>query len=502
MALHSQIQMDPDFGSAGLQRVTLAPFNRTIDLKAAGADRFYLLGDCGNLQTNPNFDLFLLKMDLQGNLDSSFADSGWLKVDFAGFNMSSAREMSILADDRILILGEAFDLNNQADRKAALLMLHPDGRTDSTFGTNGTLILSFLGSRDYPETLIQDANQMLNFGGAGLETAHGGSLSPTVARFNSAGGLDSSFGGTGKIAVLPDSQAYALKYTGVNHLNGGIVHSLLPLPSGKLLVGGTYSVSGTNIGFITRLTDYGAIDSSFATDGTVYINLVPGQNHQINRLELLSDGSIFFSAKSLVLTGMDFMVGRINADGTVVTPEYIELGGDDEVHDLVPFANGMIAAGVGDDQIGLSWLSDATSVSIHQEMLIDFDGNHPSEATAALVIDGNMLICAGRVETGNVGESDLAIVGLRIPTTLEIPTESSAPEYTLYPNPNQGNFILHSDSRAALKIYDLAGRLIAQQQIRPGQNRIELSGRNAPGLYHAVLLDERAKMKAISFLMQ
>lgn len=496
--LHSQIQLDADFGQTGRLTLQLASFNKSVDLKQVGSDQFLLLGDCGNLQSNPNFDLFLMKMDIFGNLDSNFADSGLVKLDFEGLNMSSGREMSILADGRILILGEGFNLSNQADRKAALLMLNPDGSTDSTFGSNGTVIMPFLGTKEYPETLIQDQNGNFLLGGASLEVAHGGSLSPTVARFNSLGAPDSSFGGTGKMVVLPDSLSYALKLSDINHVSGGIIHSLLPLPGGQLLVAGTYSVGGTNIGFMTRLHGNGEIDSTFATHGTLYLNLLSGQNHQIDRLELLPDGSILFSAKSLIVNGMDFMLGRINSDGSNVGTEFIQQGGDDEVNDLIPFNGGMIAIGVGDEKMAISWLIDATVLSQHQEMVIDFDSIHASEAATGVVIDNNLLICAGSVENGVVGESSLAITGLRIGGTVGHEEPETRADFGLYPNPTNGDFILASQVQSSLTIYSMEGHRVFQGEIEIGKNRIELPEACRAGLYHCILTNEQHAANEVS----
>lgn len=490
-ALHCQIQLDADFGQTGRLSIQLAPFNKSVDLKQVNPDKFLLLGDCGNLQSNPNFDLFLLKMDIFGNLDNSFGDSGHVKLDFDGLNMSSGREMSILPDGRILVLGEGFNLNNQADRKAALLMLNPNGSIDSTFGSNGTLIIPFLGTKEYPETLVQDQNQNFILGGASLEVAHGGSLSPTVARLNSAGTPDSSFGGTGKMIVLPDSLSYSLKVSDVNHVSGGIIYSLLPLPSGQLLVAGTYAMGGTNIGFVTRLHGNGGIDSTFATDGTLYLNLLSGQNHQIDRLELLSDGSILFSAKSLIINGMDFMLGRVSSDGSNVATEFIQQGGDDEVNDLVSFNGGMIAVGVGDEKMAISWLNDATLLSQHQEVVIDFDSMYASEAATAVVVDNNLLICAGSVENGVVGESNLAIIGLRIGGTVGHEEPQAEASFGLYPNPSNGDFILESQVQSSLTIYSLEGRRVFEGEIEIGKNRIDLPEACRSGLYHCILTSEQ-----------
>lgn len=443
--LLAQFQLEPDFGNQGKLRFQVGSFHSSVDLVPVGTDRLLLLADCGELQSNPNLDIALLKFDFNGELDSTFGDSGVVRFDFEGMDMSTGSEIHLLPDGKILVLGETFELSNQSQRRSALCRLWPNGEIDSTFGNQGTVFVSFLGVRETPKTLEQDILGRIIIGGGTLETTHGGVLIPTLALLDSTGVPDSSFGGTGLLAVLPDSVSYAFKNNELLHVSGGLIYDQVPLLNGNLLIAGTYSIGqGYNVGFISRLLPDGQLDSTFNNTGTVYLNVTSGINHQVNQLEVLSNGQILFTINGLVINGMDFIVGTLNPDGSQAGMELIHLGGDDEVRDIVPFGTDRILCGVGEDQFGISWLTDLADLTIHSELSLDFDPMFASEGQAGAVVDGNLLICAGRVETADPAVSDLALVGIRLGTqtggTLIMPASDGSID--LFPNPANDHFFL------------------------------------------------------------
>ena len=124
----------------------------------------------------------------------------------------------------------------------------------------------------------------------------------------SPGDLDPSFGNNGVLQFSISDQ-------------GTTPNSMAVQQDGKIVIGGQYGVnqSGTVVmhSFLVRLNDNGGFDPGFGTNGIVTLNLNSGGD-AINTLKLQADGKIVFagSANNSV-GGTDFMVGRINSDGSL-----------------------------------------------------------------------------------------------------------------------------------------------------------------------------------------
>lgn len=150
-----------------------------------------------------------------------------------------------------------------------------------------------LGGHENVRCSVLQADGKLILGGAS-----GNSLA--LVRYNSDGSLDDSFDGDGKLLL---NGAYA-----------GTALSVVPLPDGKLLVGGTRTVSSgatssTALQLI-RLETNGSIDSSYGLHGQVTI-----QDYlYLFNLELQSDGSLLISANKNTTTNN---LIKLKANGSV-----------------------------------------------------------------------------------------------------------------------------------------------------------------------------------------
>ncbi|MBV9960386.1 MAG: FG-GAP repeat protein [Acidobacteria bacterium] len=120
------------------------------------------------------------------------------------------------------------------------------------------------------------------------------------------GNLDRTFGSNGK-TVTP---------IGTSADRG---HAVALQPDGKAIVAGASVASGNF--FHTSLTRYnanGTLDETFGTGGKVIIN-ISTQNDVAYDVALQSDGKILVAGYTTVNNQTDFVVTRLNADGTVDT---------------------------------------------------------------------------------------------------------------------------------------------------------------------------------------
>jgi len=198
----------------------------------------------------------LVRYRKNGRLDASFGSGG--KVLTSVGRYSGAAAISIQRDGKLVVAGWS---QARKTSHVALVRYTRTGRLDKTFGHGGTVVTSWLtgpyGVRGggYSLALQTDGKIVVtyarNFPATGPQYG--------VARFDSDGTLDSTFGRGGVASVKHSVQAIAIQ------------------PDGKIMVAGTTSVETdwpgrwktNNGGFaVTRVTSDGSVDASFGDQGT------------------------------------------------------------------------------------------------------------------------------------------------------------------------------------------------------------------------------------------
>ena len=166
--------------------------------------------------------------------DSFGAPNGYiLQPVSTGSNSDIGYSLAIDKNGKILLGGYCRDttINKYA---FCIARFNPNGSLDNTFGTSGSgYIIQPIGSNgDYVVSLAIDKNDKILLGGYCL---NGSNYDFCVARFNSNGSLDTSFGTGGyKTISITSGDDYA--------------YSLAILPIGNILLGGTCNY-GSNYDF-------------------------------------------------------------------------------------------------------------------------------------------------------------------------------------------------------------------------------------------------------------
>jgi uncharacterized delta-60 repeat protein len=209
-----------------------------------------------------------------GHLDKTFATGGIFGFQLTTENGSNciARAVALQSDGKIVAAGQLGD-------RSGLIRLNPDGKLDSTFG-NGGVVVTKIGA---------DIEQV--FGGLAIQSdgkivavATGVPQGEQIARFNTDGSLDTTFGNAG-IANLP--------------LNGAV---MALQPDGKIIVAGQGPATSSTS--LARLTSNGQVDSTFGSGG-----MAPLQTFGPDAIALQADGKILVASGSLL--------ARYNTNGSV-----------------------------------------------------------------------------------------------------------------------------------------------------------------------------------------
>jgi len=285
--------LDTGFGTGG--KVT-TPINAASDEAYAVA----LQGDgkilvAGTTEVSASgYDFALVRYNADGSLDTGFGTGGKVTTAF-GNGPDKAYAIAVQPDGKIVIGGEATFTATGYD--FALARYNADGSLDTGFGTGGKVTTSLKADtgRDVVFSLAQQT-----VGGQPRIVAVGGDGDFLLARYTSAGALDTGFGTGGKVVGLFGSVIGSARASALT-------------ADGKLVVAGD-----ANDGFaLVRLTEAGALDTSFGTAGKVITQVNEGNSDVATALAVQSDGKLVVGGWTYTggSSSGDFAVLRFEATG-------------------------------------------------------------------------------------------------------------------------------------------------------------------------------------------
>ncbi|WP_240439559.1 calcium-binding protein [Streptomyces europaeiscabiei] len=252
-----------------------------------------------------------------GDLDTTFGTGG--KVSITTPSFADGQDVAVQADGKIVSVGFEQDPDN-LDAEFAVLRHNPDGSVDTSFGgtgggADGEVLTDFEGGDDVAQGVAVQPDGKIVVVGRHQETddEFAGCCWFTVARYNTDGSVDTSFGG-GDGWVSPGLAGGAEDAAGV-----------AVRPDGRIVAGAR---AGGLFGLVRYLPD-GSPDPAFGGgDGVVTTSLsdMPGVGATARDLALQPDGKIVMVG-DVGQTSFDFALARYNPDGSLDTT----FGGDGKV---------------------------------------------------------------------------------------------------------------------------------------------------------------------------
>ena len=209
-----------------------------------------------------------------GGLDSSFGGDGKVRTDFSD-RADAATSIAVQTNGKIVVAGISGD--GSSNPKFALARYNTDGSLDATFGGDGEVRTDFTTRYDGAwGVAIDSTGKIVAAGDAGLGS---GNSKFAVARYNSDGSLDTSFGGDGKVTTQFTSR-------------DDPVAGLTIAAGDKILVSGGAAFTGSNPKFaVARYNTNGSLDETFGGDGRVTTDLTAGRDYA-NAVAVQTDGKI------------------------------------------------------------------------------------------------------------------------------------------------------------------------------------------------------------------
>ncbi len=252
-----------------------------------------------------------------GDFDPTFGNgTGQVVTDFTTYSLiESIHAVTIQADGKILAVGSATDGYTRFSPDIALVRFNADGTPDLSFGTGGQVLFNFGAtdeSHDEAYAVVLQSDGKILVGGRawhlnnppGYDPATSPALPAAtpdydfaLARFNTDGSVDTSFGTTGFVVTDAGSKT-------------DVIHGLTLQSDHSIVAAGT---TGNSIA-LARYTSTGVLDSSFGVNGMVVSYF--GGSDSANAVALQpGDGRIVVAGT----TGKDFLLARYNTNGTLDT---------------------------------------------------------------------------------------------------------------------------------------------------------------------------------------
>ena len=326
--------LDNSFGTSGLAtfliQTTTPPVGPSITTNSLAIQSNGSIVVCGYILDNTGtfFQMFVVRFDLNGILDTTFAGVGYIFITptmfttaypLNGFTECYAESVQIdtsVSPNKIVIGGYARGALPAPKFFFTLVKLDLNGGLDLTFGSGSGLVAqNFTGLDEYGFSLaIGSGNYFL----AGRQE---GITPPTpnyrfiVAKFDTAGNPVGSFGSSG-VTVIPAFLSLTVQEA----------RSMLVQPNGNIVLAGTSFTTPTPPASpvqsyaLARLDgNTGALDTSFGTGGTVITSVI---NLDLNgySVAIQTDGKIvlggryFNTATSL---NASFSLARYNVNGSL-----------------------------------------------------------------------------------------------------------------------------------------------------------------------------------------
>jgi uncharacterized delta-60 repeat protein len=234
-----------------------------------------------------------------GKLDPAFGNGG-IRFTVLGPSTNFAHAVALQSDGKIVVTGES-GINNP-DHGIVVIRLNADGSFDNTFGGDGIVSFELGSNASIGNSVLVQADGKIDVAGSTLIGPD--QYDVILARFNSSGALDSSFGANGIVTAHNGTQSLGIK--------------VIQGSDGRLLVGGTtfiapFGPSGDWDFLMLRYNTNGTPDNSFGAGGKV-VSTIGGGQDIINALAIQTDGKIV-AAGSVLSDNFDMAIVRYTAAG-------------------------------------------------------------------------------------------------------------------------------------------------------------------------------------------
>lgn len=332
--------LDLTFGTGGSVMTNIRGTDAATSVAIQADGKIVVAGHC-----KAGLVICVARYSSDGALDTSFGGSSGTagSIDTAvNTGKNKASGVVIQVDGKIVVSGTCDRPSASApggfNQEFCLIRYTASGALDTSFNATGIVQIPVgINGADLGNAVaLQSDGKIVVVGACGAPFIPGSLPDDMcIARFTTAGALDTSFNGTGKVvtAVKTDSDG---------------AYSVVIQVDGKIVVGGGCGLGTLRDLCIVRYNTSGLLDTSFNTTGIRVIPMGVGVATAFS-LALQSDGKFVLAGSCANGSGQDFCMARVTSSGALdttfnTTGKVITAvgSGDNEAHKVVIDADGKI----------------------------------------------------------------------------------------------------------------------------------------------------------------
>ena len=426
-------------------------------------------------------EITLMRLNANGTADSTFGQNGFVEMN-AGIIHSYAKAVCLQQDGKILVAGY-YDNNFYND--ALIARFNTDGTPDSTFGNAG-LITYVMGNQydEFHDIAVQPDGKIV----VGGRTWQNNSYDFIVMRLFSDGNPDTLFGVNG-IATTDFNGNY------------DCITSLILLPGNRIVVSGHTEIGASYFAAAKYLND-GSLDVTFGTNGKISI----GSGSRLDRcygMTMVADSSLILAGRHHNSSIDELMLVKLSKTGvpdstfgTAGVRMYPTVHASDVLNDIVTQADDKLVAcgkGDGNNAMVMRFLPDGTPDNTfgNQGTYSGNNGGVQAGLNALILLPDQSFVGAGFVDNGNNFDFLVTKVLNNVSTSVSEPV--SRVSFRIYPNPVSDVMHIETGSEAnestTVIISDVSGRKIFMNdaELVNGELQLNLPVSVLPGIYTLTL---------------
>ncbi len=300
--------LDTTFGTGGKVLTAVGTFSGA-NAVAVLADGKILAAGSSNSNAVTQTDSALVKYNSNGTLDTSFGSGGISIVDLSGGYNDGLNALVIQSDGKIVVAGHTQAFTTLA---SPLARFNSNGTLDVTFGSGGIVYTSIRGLDSTAYAVAMQGTKIIVAGDTGFHLGD----SAALARFNSDGSPDYSFGsGDGTVRFFEDTNqiatAKSLAFVSTYAGEDKIV------ATGSMTTAGNGTINQKTQAIVWSCSAYdGSPDGTFGTYGRIINPLEDSANSAVKvQVKYGVSNSIVVAGR----IGSTAVVSRYRLDGTFDT---------------------------------------------------------------------------------------------------------------------------------------------------------------------------------------
>lgn len=406
--------LDTAFGFEGYKKIEL---NEEViignDIILTNDNMLAIVGNYRSSEEQNASGVFVMKIDLNGNLINSFGESGFYFSDFSDSAKGLVLDQDVYGNYYVGAESGVFGSDYLITKINELGML------DITFGLNGKIIKD-VGSEDFPTqmTIINDFIYLL-----GISTMFEPSSlldhDICLLKYTLSGEPVSSFGENGMVLTSyenTDIDAFSMDF-GVNN---------------EIYIGGSLLTEESNENlYIINYHGDGFVDDTFGENGI--------SQYDIGGIEYPTVGIHVMDVDNIILTGNSYSLDEEGFQFAFVSSD----------------SNGELNQNVGNEGIVITDLIEGLQDRVYKSI------KHTNDKIILM---------------GKSGVSNLSLARYYVGEGLNVSDVSNYKNIQIAPNPTSNSFIISGlkGSEVEIQIFDLSGKLIRKFEKMHDKQKIDL----------------------------